>query len=221
MDTREYVVELPDGTMAEYAANVIAENMYSQCDSEGQEYLLLREIVDHRKDAMAYTLDQGWVQTRSGRKIKAENNKRLAVISILEGWPACVAELTLSFMEVMVGKQCCMFMCYIPKCGNGPKYSIHICHQRCVPVWQAPKAFGSCTSPIVITRRAILSPFLDCIVNSVICQRHWHEIRAQRTSKSGVGAKFNLNTCSWCKVPAKQQLIKGGGFPKHALKIMA
>ena len=75
MDTREYVVELPDGTMAEYAANVIAENMYSQCDSEGQEYLLLREIVDHRKDAMAYTLDQGWVQTRSGRKSRQKTTK--------------------------------------------------------------------------------------------------------------------------------------------------
>jgi hypothetical protein len=41
IDMCEYIVELPDGTMAEYAANVIAENMYSQCDSEGQEYLLL------------------------------------------------------------------------------------------------------------------------------------------------------------------------------------
>jgi hypothetical protein len=41
MDTHEYIVEISDGTRAEYAANVIAENMYSQCDSEGQEYLLL------------------------------------------------------------------------------------------------------------------------------------------------------------------------------------
>jgi hypothetical protein len=38
MDTREYVMELPDGTMAKYVANIIAENMYSQCDSEEQEY---------------------------------------------------------------------------------------------------------------------------------------------------------------------------------------
>jgi hypothetical protein len=34
-------VKLPDGTMAKYVAIIIAENMYSQCDSEGQEYLLL------------------------------------------------------------------------------------------------------------------------------------------------------------------------------------
>jgi hypothetical protein len=41
LDMHEYIVELPDRTTAEYAANVIAENMYSQCDFEGQEYLLL------------------------------------------------------------------------------------------------------------------------------------------------------------------------------------
>jgi hypothetical protein len=76
MDMREHIVELPDGTMAEYAANVIAENMYSQCDSEGQEYLLLlREIVDHRKDATAYTLDQGWMQTHSGKKTRQKTTK--------------------------------------------------------------------------------------------------------------------------------------------------
>jgi hypothetical protein len=50
--------------MAKYVAIIIAENMYSQCDSEGQEYLLLWEIVDHQKDAMVYTLDQGWIQTQ-------------------------------------------------------------------------------------------------------------------------------------------------------------
>mmetsp|Transcript_8707 Transcript_8707/g.15780 ORF Transcript_8707/g.15780 Transcript_8707/m.15780 type:complete len:132 (-) Transcript_8707:1163-1558(-) len=75
MDMREYIAELPDGTIAEYAANVIAENMYSQCDSEGQEYLLLRKIVDHRKNVMAYTLDQGWMQTHSSRKTKKKTTK--------------------------------------------------------------------------------------------------------------------------------------------------
>jgi hypothetical protein len=43
-------VEFPDGQVAEYSVNVIAENMYTQCDTEGNQYLLLDEIVDWQKD---------------------------------------------------------------------------------------------------------------------------------------------------------------------------
>jgi hypothetical protein len=53
LDTRAYEVEMPDGSTAEYAANVIAENLYSQCDSEGRQYLFLSEIVDHEKSDTA------------------------------------------------------------------------------------------------------------------------------------------------------------------------
>ena len=35
MDTREYIVEFLDGLEAEYSENVIAENMWTQCDVEG------------------------------------------------------------------------------------------------------------------------------------------------------------------------------------------
>ena len=35
LDTRTYDVEFPDGSHAEYSANIIAQNMYSQCDTEG------------------------------------------------------------------------------------------------------------------------------------------------------------------------------------------
>ena len=33
-----YDVEFPDGQIKEYAANVIAQNMYSQVDSEGRTF---------------------------------------------------------------------------------------------------------------------------------------------------------------------------------------
>jgi hypothetical protein len=36
LDTRTYEVEFPDGRSDEYTANVIAETMYAQCDSEGR-----------------------------------------------------------------------------------------------------------------------------------------------------------------------------------------
>jgi hypothetical protein len=43
-------VEFPDGQVAEYSANAIAENMYAQCNAEGNQYLLLNETIDWRKD---------------------------------------------------------------------------------------------------------------------------------------------------------------------------
>jgi len=56
-DTRRYEVELSDGTTQEYYANVIAENLFAQVDSEGQDYLLMHEISDHCKDAFAVPQD--------------------------------------------------------------------------------------------------------------------------------------------------------------------
>ena len=37
-----------------YSANIVAENIYSQCDSEGNQYLVLKEIVDHKSDESAF-----------------------------------------------------------------------------------------------------------------------------------------------------------------------
>ena len=49
LDTRVYEVEFESGATADFAANIIAENMWSQCDSEGQQFVLLDEVIDHRK----------------------------------------------------------------------------------------------------------------------------------------------------------------------------
>jgi hypothetical protein len=37
LDTRTYEIEFPDGRSDEYTANVIAENMYAQCNIEGRQ----------------------------------------------------------------------------------------------------------------------------------------------------------------------------------------
>ena len=37
-DTRAYIVEFPDGSVDEYTANIIAENIYSQVNEEGKQY---------------------------------------------------------------------------------------------------------------------------------------------------------------------------------------
>lgn len=67
LDTRTYEVEFPDGQVAEYAANVIAQNMFSQCDAEGNQYLLMKEIVDWRKDDTAVEKVDMYVGSGSNR----------------------------------------------------------------------------------------------------------------------------------------------------------
>ena len=53
LDTRVYDVMFPDGAVCQYAANIIAENLYSQVDSNSHHTLILKEITDHRKSAMS------------------------------------------------------------------------------------------------------------------------------------------------------------------------
>jgi hypothetical protein len=49
LDRRTYEVEFSDGQRTKVAPNIIAQNMYAQCNSEGNQYLLLGRIVDHKE----------------------------------------------------------------------------------------------------------------------------------------------------------------------------
>ena len=81
LDTRTYEVQFPGGKVAEYSANVIAENMYAQCDLEGNQYLLMEAIVDHRKD-------DDIAVSRENMYIQAGSNKNLRKTT--KGWDLCV-----------------------------------------------------------------------------------------------------------------------------------
>jgi len=80
LDTRVYTVEFDDGETLEYAANVIAENMYSQVDTEGRQYQILESIVDHKKDGSAVSADDQYV-TVNGKKHARKTTK---------GWKLCI-----------------------------------------------------------------------------------------------------------------------------------
>ena len=80
LDTRTYEVEFPDGHVAEYAANVIAENMWSQCDLEGRQHLLMEAIVDYKTDGHAVAYADRYV-THRGRKHLKKTTK---------GWHLCI-----------------------------------------------------------------------------------------------------------------------------------
>ena len=64
-----YDVEFPDGQVKEYAANIIAENMLTQVDSDGMSTTLMEAIVDHPKDdEKALQHHDKIVQTKNGRR---------------------------------------------------------------------------------------------------------------------------------------------------------
>jgi hypothetical protein len=69
MNSIVYEVEFPDGQVKEYSANIIAESMLTQVDSEGFTLTLMEGIIDYRKDAAtAVTREDMYVVTRRGQK---------------------------------------------------------------------------------------------------------------------------------------------------------
>ena len=47
LDLRKYQVEFAGGKVTELSINVIAESMYTQCNLDGNEYLLIDVLVNY------------------------------------------------------------------------------------------------------------------------------------------------------------------------------
>jgi hypothetical protein len=80
LDTIIYESEFPDGRSDEYSTNVIAENMYAQCDIEDRQYNLMEGINDHKT--------YGRVVEPADMYIKHGRNKQ--VRKTTKGWHLCV-----------------------------------------------------------------------------------------------------------------------------------
>jgi len=70
-----YEIEFPDGTTDEVEANLIAECMVSECDPDGRQYRMLKEISDHRKDISALNVADGSYRTRAGNLVPKRTTK--------------------------------------------------------------------------------------------------------------------------------------------------
>jgi Reverse transcriptase (RNA-dependent DNA polymerase) len=68
LDTREYQVRYADGAMEQLTANIINESIMSQVDAAGRHHVIFKDIVDHRSDKTAVTLDDGYTLDRKGRR---------------------------------------------------------------------------------------------------------------------------------------------------------
>jgi len=81
LDTRWFEVELGDGLVSEYATNLIAENIYAQCNEEGRKHMIFKEIINHRKDSSAIPKEEGYIVSSSGNLHKKRTT---------HGWDICV-----------------------------------------------------------------------------------------------------------------------------------
>ena len=75
LNTRVYDVMFPDVAVCHYAAIVIADNMYSQIDSNGHHTLILKEITEYRESAMAVPIDDKFMVSNTGRKSLRKSTK--------------------------------------------------------------------------------------------------------------------------------------------------
>ena len=81
LNTCSYQVEFPDSQLGEYSANVIAQNMLSQCDLDGNQFLLMESIVDHKvTDEALLKVSEMHVM------IKGKRHQR----EMTKGWLICV-----------------------------------------------------------------------------------------------------------------------------------
>ena len=55
-DMQSYIMEFDDNDHMELTVNLISKSMYAQCDLDGNQYLLLAVIVDHRSITNAIRL---------------------------------------------------------------------------------------------------------------------------------------------------------------------
>ena len=74
-DHSRYEIEFPDGSVDEVEANIIAESMVSECDPEGRQYRLFKEISDHRKDDTALSVAERLYVTRAGNPVSKKTTR--------------------------------------------------------------------------------------------------------------------------------------------------
>jgi YD repeat-containing protein len=81
LNTRMYQVQFSDGTVQDYAANLIAEAIYSAVDDEGNQFVLMVEILDYRYTADALLPEQAWITSsnRNRHHVKTTKGCQLCV----------------------------------------------------------------------------------------------------------------------------------------------
>ncbi len=80
LDTRQYEVEFEDDTIGSYAANVVAEFMFAECDGDANQHVLFDTTVDHKSDGSAVQYADRFVKVNGRQHVKKTT----------KGWKLCV-----------------------------------------------------------------------------------------------------------------------------------
>jgi hypothetical protein len=83
LDTREYEIEFPNGSSESYRANLIAENIRSQVDSDGRQFAVIKEIIDHRSSNGAIKKADGYVLKNNGQLTPKRTNLPIGLVWFL------------------------------------------------------------------------------------------------------------------------------------------
>ena len=75
LDSRAYKVEFADGQTEILTANIIAENILAEVDAEGNRFLFMDEIEDHRQLDDAIPKEKGTFVTPRGIKRKKRTTR--------------------------------------------------------------------------------------------------------------------------------------------------
>ena len=83
LDSRAYEVEFQDRHVEEYTANLLAEAMFSRCDSNGHHILIIDKIIDHVKSSSAVSMDEN--------EISEPDHRKQRPFCTTKGWHFCVS----------------------------------------------------------------------------------------------------------------------------------
>jgi hypothetical protein len=106
LDTRTYEIEFPDGRSDEYTANVIAENMYAQCDIEGRQYNLMEGIVDHNTDGNAVEPADMYIKHGNNKKVRKTTKGWNLLLQDGSAWWISRKATQLKFMSMLLQRAC-------------------------------------------------------------------------------------------------------------------
>ena len=80
LDTRTYLVQFDDGKVTELTANVKTLQMYAQYDPEVNTYVILDDLIDHRKSSRALSIEDQNATASRGRNMMRRSTA---------GWKMC------------------------------------------------------------------------------------------------------------------------------------
>ena len=75
LNTNVYKVMFPDGGTSRYAANIIAENIYSQVNADCHRFQFMDHIMDHKSNGHALKQEDAFTVSQNGNKVRCQTTK--------------------------------------------------------------------------------------------------------------------------------------------------